>query len=802
MRWFLLDFSEESQEEKDFLKEKEDDWKGASTLAFEIFTQYQILTKQKKSLDILQDQIWWDTQRFSHFGERSIQAFKETPALYKKLRTMFKDQNDKLSYFDFFNFIEHDLKLQLENWEEEALQQRLDAMGMAFIEFNELNEFFDEYGYKTGEPIIEDDYEHQLEVAQELSYRDYQVTEADYFMNCPTMLKSEKAALAVCRQLYKECKRNKVVKWQDPDFGPKNDKDAEGNAKSLYPNGEIPQKGYIEPEKVKWMWSDDRCDAGNESRFVMKGTSGNECKQGDLGDCWFISALSIVANRDELILGGLRGMDYDDDLIIDKEIARAMSRGVFPPIFHKFRSKGIYCLRFFKNFDWIYVIVDERIPVNKETKEPIFGRVASNNNEIWVQTIEKGYAKLHGNYGNLISGYIDEGIQELTGMQPFKIPIRDDKSGVFPHKQLIHMGLDKDKFWAMLKDNKEDGSLMGASIKGEGKEGQLVIDGQPTGLIMNHAYAIKDVFDLSKYIKGSDERLMVLFNPWGKTEWQGAWSANSAEFKNKRNRAALEEYNDKLDEDEELDLDADDGVFFMSFDDFINNFSTLFVNFDFPEEWTGVRFKSEWTKFNSAGLPRNYTMEERKKFSRNPQFLIRPEQDTMMVFSAVQVGGRLPTLDRKGNQVFFKYPFVETLHYANVSLFELGYGERILDNFDKGKLKLTTPIKRERENCAVFNLKQDTSYVIVPSTAAANDVGEFFLSIYINCDLRNIEIKRVFGPGDNNEGEDEVLPQFIKEEAEKQFTVPSWKLQLAKNMLPYMMTEDDTDVKIEADSSA
>ena len=29
---------------------------------------------------------------------------------------------------------------------------------------------------------------------------------------------------------------------------------------------------------------------------------------------------------------------------------------------------------------------------------------------------EKGYAKLHGCYGNLISGYIDEGIQELTGL--------------------------------------------------------------------------------------------------------------------------------------------------------------------------------------------------------------------------------------------------------------------------------------------------------------------------------------------------------------------------------------------------
>jgi hypothetical protein len=56
---------------------------------------------------------------------------------------------------------------------------------------------------------------------------------------------------------------------------------------------------------------------------------------------------------------------------------------------------------------------------------------------MWVALIEKAYAKLHGCYGNLISGYIDEGIQELTGMQPEKILVRNEKTGVFPHKMII-----------------------------------------------------------------------------------------------------------------------------------------------------------------------------------------------------------------------------------------------------------------------------------------------------------------------------------------------------------------------------
>lgn len=101
-------------------------------------------------------------------------------------------------------------------------------------------------------------------------------------------------------------------------------------------------------------------------------------------------------------------MEYDPDMIVDKDIASILSNGVYPPIFHKFRSIGLYVIRIFKNFQWIYIIVDEKIPCNKK-KEPIYGKCRSIN-EIWVPLIEKAYAKAHGCYENLISGYVDEGI--------------------------------------------------------------------------------------------------------------------------------------------------------------------------------------------------------------------------------------------------------------------------------------------------------------------------------------------------------------------------------------------------------
>lgn len=107
-------------------------------------------------------------------------------------------------------------------------------------------------------------------------------------------------------------------------------------------------------------------------------------------------------------------MAYDRNMIVDKEIADVLSKGVYPPIFHRYRTLGLYVIRVFKDFTWLYVLIDDRVPVDSRTKQPVFGR-CSNQHEMWVSLIEKAYAKLHGCYGNLISGYVDEGLQELTG---------------------------------------------------------------------------------------------------------------------------------------------------------------------------------------------------------------------------------------------------------------------------------------------------------------------------------------------------------------------------------------------------
>lgn len=324
----------------------------------------------------------------------------------------------------------------------------------------------------------------------------------------------------------------------------------------MYKTGEVPRKGYTDPLKTDWVFAESICEGGLVPQFVDDGVASSDCVQGNLGDCWFVSAMSVLATRDELLVGGRRGMEYDEDMIIDKEIASLLSSGVYPPIFHKYRQIGLYVIRFFKNFSWVYVVVDERIPVHTEgaqKNKPVFASCL-NPHELWVPLIEKAYAKLHGCYENLVSGYVDEGIQELTGFQPEKILIRNEKSGVFPHKMIEQNYGGSQGFWEFLKQRRYDNCLMGCSIKGNGKEGELMIEGKSCGLILNHAYGIQDIvefpdrFDKSK--KGTI-KLLRLRNPWGKSEWKFAWSDNSPE--REQYNEDIKNYIDTLPPDEWFD---------------------------------------------------------------------------------------------------------------------------------------------------------------------------------------------------------------------------------------------------------
>jgi hypothetical protein len=114
---------------------------------------------------------------------------------------------------------------------------------------------------------------------------------------------------------------------------------------------------------------------GARCHFFTDSISSNDVVQGALSDCWFISALSVLATRDEMIRGSISNLT--DAGRINRENVTGLSKGVYPPLFHPFASKGLYCFRFFKNCAWRYVIIDSMLPffVREDgTAEYIFAR--------------------------------------------------------------------------------------------------------------------------------------------------------------------------------------------------------------------------------------------------------------------------------------------------------------------------------------------------------------------------------------------------------------------------------------------
>lgn len=107
MKWFQLDFGDpdekdpddQAQEEIDFLENKQEAWAATCTLAMEIITWYGRI---QENHEVISTQKWWNKLRYYHFGNEMKECFQAKPELMQELRTVFKEFNDKCTYFDLF----------------------------------------------------------------------------------------------------------------------------------------------------------------------------------------------------------------------------------------------------------------------------------------------------------------------------------------------------------------------------------------------------------------------------------------------------------------------------------------------------------------------------------------------------------------------------------------------------------------------------------------------------------------------------------------------------------------------------
>uniref|UniRef100_A0A7E4VD57 Calpain catalytic domain-containing protein n=1 Tax=Panagrellus redivivus TaxID=6233 RepID=A0A7E4VD57_PANRE len=440
-------------------------------------------------------------------------------------------------------------------------------------------------------------------------------------------------------------------------------------------------------QEFQWMRPGEMLD---DPQLIISHQSRFDVVQGALGDCWLLAATASLTLRDELFY-----------------------RVVPPDQSFTENYAGIFHFQFWRYGKWIDVVIDDRLPT---VDGELMYMHSDKKNEFWSALLEKAYSKLYGSYEALKGGTTAEALEDFTG-------------GLIEYFDIKKVP--KEHLLAVLVRGFQMGSLFGCSIDADPRITEARMS---NGLVRGHAYSITAL----QNVTGPDGETVILRirNPWGNgQEWNGAWSDDSDEW----NSITPEQR-------ESIQLvQSNDGEFWMSFDDFYDNFEQMENCNLGPEvmdeisQMTGVQTSEEqpWTNFEADGAwdSRNGTAGGCRNnidtFANNPQY----NAAFSVASNTIENDGKCTII----TAVLQKYR--RELRSEGLDTLPIGFVVYQIDGDngpqDRSFFERSKPVAK---NPAFVNLREVTArfrlhpgnYVIVPSTYDPDQDAEFLIRVYCN----------------------------------------------------------------------
>ena len=295
---------------------------------------------------------------------------------------------------------------------------------------------------------------------------------------------------------------------------------------SLLSLREIDKENVTEEELAeirKLHWEKARKLFKSDNYVIYDTIDVEDVAQGSLGNCYFLSVLATLASSPDIY----------DAVFIDKDKQR----------------NNCYQLRVFIRGIPKIICLDDYYPCDDKD---FFAFAMSGRRELWVQLLEKAWAKINGSYARTIAGVPSEAFACLCEA---------------PCVTYFHKKYPANQLWMMLKREKANGFFIATNTTLLNRETEEQI-----GLVSGHAYSITNLYEFDIPNNSNQNappkklRLIQLRNPWAWFEWKGKFCDNSDSWND------IPEFKKKIGL-----INKDDGIFFMDFNDFLKYYPYTFV---------------------------------------------------------------------------------------------------------------------------------------------------------------------------------------------------------------------------------